>query len=554
MFSRNIHQTVHLICLLLAAFMMPLSVWLLSVVSIIMSVNWLLGGEYRHKINILRSRPGVLILSGLFAMYLVWLLNTTDFHGAVAELRLKLPLLFFPVVAGSTESAERSLLRMVLLSFIAGCLFATVAGFAALAGLTPGEIHSSRELALFVPSIRLSILLCFAIFSSLWLIIYDSAGQGKAGSHLPEWWQRLNSRLLPGTGGRLYVVMLAAAAMSYFLFRLLSVTGLVIFVLLLFLTAVFLITGGRRVRWGITFLAVAATITAALTIVSLSAWNRLHNPADPSVNGKRQLTLSGRAYTHYPEETLIENGYLVWVNVCEEELRQEWNRRSLKPYDGADAAGNELRVTLVRYITAKGMAKDSAAVAALTDRDIFNIEQGYANPLYARKGSPMARAYEIAWELDRAASGANPSGHSLTQRPEFYRAAAGIIRKHPWTGVGTGDLARAFSDEYISISTPLEPEYRLRAHNQYLTFGVTFGIPGMILAVALLLIPWLINDGRFSYLFLVFMTLILISMFNDDTFSSFTGASFFSYFYTLLIVTSAGKEYIHHSRQCGEEC
>ncbi|HNV67973.1 MAG TPA: O-antigen ligase family protein, partial [Bacteroidales bacterium] len=346
----------------------------------------------------------------------------------------------------------------------------------------------------------------------------------------------------------------AAAAMSYFLFRLLSVTGLVIFVLLLFLTAVFLITGGRRVRWGITFLAVAATITAALTIVSLSAWNRLHNPADPSVNGKRQLTLSGRAYTHYPEETLIENGYLVWVNVCEEELRQEWNRRSLKPYDGADAAGNELRVTLVRYITAKGMAKDSAAVAALADRDIFNIEQGYANPLYAKKGSPMARAYEIVWELDRAASGANPSGHSLTQRPEFYRAAAGIIRKHPWTGVGTGDLARAFSDEYISISTPLEPEYRLRAHNQYLTFGVTFGIPGMILAVALLLIPWLINDGRFSYLFLVFMTLILISMFNDDTFSSFTGASFFSYFYTLLIVTSAGKEYIHHSRQCGEEC
>jgi hypothetical protein len=272
------------------------------------------------------------------------------------------------------------------------------------------------------------------------------------------------------------------------------------------------------------------------------------------VNGKRQLTLSGRAYTHYPEETLMENGYLVWVNVCEEELRQGWNRRSLKAYDGADAAGNELRMTLVRYITAKGMPKDSAAVATLSDSDIFNIEQGYANPLYARKGSPMARAYEIAWEIDRAAGGANPSGHSLTQRPEFYRAAAGIISKHPWTGVGTGDLARAFSDEYASISSPLKPEYRLRAHNQYLTFGVTFGIPGMILAVALLLIPWLMSGGRFSYLFLVFMTVILISMFNDDTFSSFTGAAFFSYFYTLLIVTSAGKGNIHHPRQRKDEC
>jgi len=539
MFSRNTHQTVHLICLLLAAFLMPVSVWILSVVSIVMSANWLLGGEYRRKINILRSRPGIMILLALFAMYLVWLLNTTDFHEAPAELRLKLPLLFFPVVAGSTERTDRSLLRMVMLSFIAGCLFATFAGFAALAGLMPGEIRSSRELALFVPSIRLSILLCFATFSSLWLIFSDGGEERQAG-----------------TVGRLYKVMLAAAAaaMSYFLFRLLSVTGLVIFVLLLFLTGIFLITAGRRVRSGIIFLAAAAAATAALTILSLSAWNRLHNPADPSVNGKRQLTLSGRAFTHYPEETLMENGYLVWVNVCEEELRQGWNRRSLKAYDGADAAGNELRVTLVRYITAKGMPKDSAAVATLSDSDIFNIEQGYANPLYARKGSPMARAYEIAWEIDRAAGGANPSGHSLTQRPEFYRAAAGIISKHPWTGVGTGDLARAFSDEYASISSPLKPEYRLRAHNQYLTFGVTFGIPGMILAVALLLIPWLMSGGRFSYLFLVFMTVILISMFNDDTFSSFTGAAFFSYFYTLLIVTSAGKGNIHHPRQRKDEC
>ena len=539
MFSRNTHQTVHLICLLLAAFLMPVSVWILSVVSIVMSANWLLGGEYRRKINILRSRPGIMILLALFAMYLVWLLNTTDFHEAPAELRLKLPLLFFPVVAGSTERTDRSLLRMVMLSFIAGCLFATFAGFAALAGLMPGEIRSSRELALFVPSIRLSILLCFATFSSLWLIFSDGGEERQAG-----------------TVGRLYKVMLAAAAaaMSYFLFRLLSVTGLVIFVLLLFLTGIFLITAGRRVRSGIIFLAAAAAATAALTILSLSAWNRLHNPADPSVNGKRQLTLSGRAYTHYPEETLMENGCLVWVNVCEEELRQGWNRRSLKAYDGADAAGNELRMTLVRYITAKGMPKDSAAVATLSDSDIFNIEQGYANPLYARKGSPMARAYEIAWEIDRAAGGANPSGHSLTQRPEFYRAAAGIISKHPWTGVGTGDLARAFSDEYASISSPLKPEYRLRAHNQYLTFGVTFGIPGMILAVALLLIPWLMSGGRFSYLFLVFMTVILISMFNDDTFSSFTGAAFFSYFYTLLIVTSAGKGNIHHPRQRKDEC
>ncbi len=525
MFSRNTHQTVHLVCLLLAAFLMPLSVWLLSVVSMIMSANWLLGGEYRRKINILRSRPAIPVLSGLFVLYLLWLLNTSDMNGALAELRLKLPLLFFPIVAGSDEKADFSLLRAVLLSFVAGCIMATGAGFLALAGILPAEIRTSRDLALFVPSIRLSVFLCFAIFSAMWLLT-DSR-------------RNLHKTLFAA----------AAAVMVFFLFRLLSVTGLVLFVLLLCMTGLFMLAAGKKIRLGITFLAAAAAVTASLTILSVSAWQRLHDPADPSVNELLSLTASGNSYTHYHEETLLENGYLVWTNVCEEELRQEWNRKSIMNYDGTDAAGNELRVTLIRYITALGMAKDSAAVAALSEKDISNIENGYANPLYAGKGSPMARAYEIAWELDRAVGGANPSGHSLAQRPEFYRAAAGIIRKNPWTGTGTGDVAGAFRDEYETNDTPLKPEYRLRAHNQYLTFGVTFGIPGMMLALALLIVPWLMSRNRFSYLFLLFMTVIIVTMFNDDTFSSFTGAAFFSYFYTLLIITGRGTENVSQSRE-----
>jgi len=38
-------------------------------------------------------------------------------------------------------------------------------------------------------------------------------------------------------------------------------------------------------------------------------------------------------------------------------------------------------------------------------------------------------------------------------------------------------------------------------------------------------------------------------MFNDDTFSSFTGAAFFSYFYTLLIITGRGTENVSQSRE-----
>jgi len=520
MFSRQAHGTVYFICLLLAAFLMPVSVWLLSVVSLVMALNWLLEGSYRVRLGRLKAQPGIIALLMLLVMYLVWLFNTSDFSGALFELKLKLPLLLFPVATGTAAGIGARELRLVLLAFITGCVVATGAGFLALAGVLPAEIDNPRDLALFVPSIRLSILLNFAVFCALWMSLTDRSG---------------------GMALRVTLAMVAAA-MSLFLFRLLSVTGIVLFVILLGGTGLYFALARKQVIAGLSMMAAAAAATAASLLVMATAWDTLHNPQHPGVNEPLVLTASGNSYTHYPEEKLVENGYLVWMNVCEEELRREWNRRSSMPYDSTDRAGNELRTTLVRYAASLGLPKDSAAVASLTAADIRNIERGFANPLYARPGSHRARAYELAWELARAKQGANPSGHSLTQRPEFYRAATGIISDHPWTGVGTGDVSRAFAEEYARNGTTLSPQYRLRAHNQYLTFGVTFGIPGMILALTLILIPWLSSRGWASYTFLLFVSIVLVSMFNDDTFSSFTGAAFFSYFYTLLIVTYSNHE------------
>jgi hypothetical protein len=316
----------------------------------------------------------------------------------------------------------------------------------------------------------------------------------------------------------------------------------VIFIVLLGGTGIYLALQKRYRIPGLVFFAVAAAAITAAVILMTTTWHNLRNPSDPGANTLRQETLSGNRYTHYPEETLLENGHLVWINVCEEELRKEWNRRSQASYDSLDRAGNELRVTLIRYISYRGIPKDSAAVSALSSGDIENIERGFANPLYAHPGTPGAKAYELAWQADRALKGANPSGHSVTQRLEFYRAATGIIKKNLWTGTGTGDVRNAYINEYSINNTPLTEGYRMRSHNQYLSFAVTFGIPGMIIALALMIVPWLISPNRNRYLFTVFISIIFMAMFNDDTFSSFTGATFFSYFYTLFLTVDDENE------------
>ena len=514
MFSRPVHQTIHLICLLLIAFFMPVSIWMLSALSITLAVNWLLGGDFGTKLRNLLDRKDMLILISLFGMYLLWLLNTSDFSTAKDELMQKLPLLYFPVIIGSAARPGIKQLRMVLLSFIAGCVVAAGAGFAALAGLLHMEVNDSRDLALFISSIRLSAMLNFAIFTALWL-----AGDSETG----------------GRGLRI-ALGAAAAAMTIFLFKLLSVTGLILFIILLAGTGLYLaLLKKQRIR-GLLFAAAAAALITASAILLTSTWHMLRNPQVPELNTPGTITPSGNHYTNYPEENLLENGYLVWMNVCEDELRKEWNNRSKMSYDGTDRAGNELRVTLIRYITFLGMPKDSVAVASLTADDITNIEKGFANPLYARPASPRAKAYELAWQLDRALKGANPSGHSVTQRLEFYRAAAGIIKKHPWFGTGTGDIMNALIDEYNRNNTPLTKEFWLLAHSQYLAFAITFGIPGMIIALALMLIPWLRSPNRSFYPFVLFISVFFLLMFNDDSFHSFPVAAFFSYFYTLLLL------------------
>jgi O-antigen ligase len=521
MFSKPVHQTIHMICLILTAFFMPVSVWMLSAVSIALSVNWLAGADLHAKIKTLSQRGNVLILLLLFAMYIVWLFNTSEFRGAIHELQLKLPLLAFPVIIGSSPVISKAQLKMLLLSFICGCLVSVAAGFMALGGIVHVEFHTTRDLALFLPSIRLSLLLNFAIFSSLWILLDEPSAKHYFKAALG----------------------LAALAMAYFLFRLLSVTGIIIFIILLGLTGIFMLFIYRRPVAGLTFVILSVALISGSVIMLSETWHAVRIAADPQINEPLETTVAGNDYTHFTEEAITENGYLIWMNICEKELRKEWNRRSDLDYDGADLAGNELRVTLIRYITFLGMAKDSAAVASLSGDDIRNIERGFANPLYARPGNPKGKAYELCWQIDRALKGSNPSGHSVTQRIEFYRASIGIIRKNPWLGVGTGDIRKAFSDEYKVNNTPLIENYRrMISHNQYLGFVVCFGIPGALIALAVMLLPWLRSRRIMFYPFILFISIIFLSMFNDDTFSSSIGATFFSYFYTLLLVVNDKDE------------
>jgi O-antigen ligase len=103
-----------------------------------------------------------------------------------------------------------------------------------------------------------------------------------------------------------------------------------------------------------------------------------------------------------------------------------------------------------------------------------------------------------------------------------------------WIGVGTGDVRDEIEKQYQIDNSILSDEYRLRAHNQFLTFLVSFGIIGLIVFVLSIIYPlFKITD---SYLYLSFVVIALLSMLTEDTLESQAGVTFFAFLNIFLLL------------------
>jgi hypothetical protein len=202
---------------------------------------------------------------------------------------------------------------------------------------------------------------------------------------------------------------------------------------------------------------------------------------------------------------------------------------------GQDDNGQEIRFTLIRYLTSMGSRKDSAGVAALTAQDIRLIERGYANRRYLDGTGIRDRLDEIFWQIDYYLNGGNPQGHSVTQRLEYLKTGWHVFRRFPLFGTGTGDLIDQFNLQYETDLSLLDKQFRRISHNQYLTSLATFGIVGFLIFWIALILPALMKKGFRNDLFALFFLILFISMISEDTLETHTGVTFFAYFYSLFL-------------------
>ncbi len=498
----------------MVAICLPISKFALSISMLFLLSNWILEFEFKAKWNRLKNNKSILIFTGVFFVHLIWLINTKNFGYAFHDIGNKAILLLFPVIIGTAEKLNKQQIKVILIWFSLAVISSSLLSTSILTGIINYPIQDIRDISVFMSHIRLSLLINFSIFSLAYILFSKDF-------HLKK------------TEIVIYTIMILWLAV--FLFLLKSFTGIIIFILLLLIVSGYY---SFKIKDIVPKLFLQVSL---ITIFLLSASylthsiSKFYSVQKVDIEKLEKLTQSGNKYYHTLEKGQIENGNYVWIYFCQKELIKEWNSRSSIKYNEKDQKDHLIKNTLIRYLTSKGYKKDSVGVSKLTKIDIQNIESGIPNYIFADKYRLYPKIYEAIWEIDAYKKGFNNYGSSITQRFEFLKTASDIIKDNFWFGVGTGDIQDTFNKYYEKNKSPLPIKNRLRAHNQYVTFLLTFGLVGFVIILFSLFYPVLKLNQYNKYYIMVLLAIILLSFLNEDTLETQIGITFFSYFYSLFL-------------------
>lgn len=458
-----------------------------------------------------------LALSSLFILHAIGLLYTADLSYGFEDVKKKVPLMLLPLLFSTSIALSKQLFERILAVFTLSVIVSTVICFFVLLDYGNKQILHPQQASIFISHIRFGLLISMTVFILGYFFIESKSNSVKiffAGLII---WLIVFLIMMESAAG----LVCTAAAFAVLIFRLI------------------LISRDNKIRVALLVLLILGGLIPMKIYYSAAA---AFEPA-PSGNTKLPLlTASGNPYIHDTLNNEVENGNYIWRNVCESELTEAWNKRSQMKYSGRDLRGNDIKFTLIRFLASKGLTKDAEGVNTLSERELQAIEKGVANVNYIGVFNPSARLQKIIWEFDVYLKGGNPSGHSVVQRLEFWKAAVGIIKENPLFGVGTGDVKNAFEDQYEKINSPLTKEWRLRSHNQFLAIGTAFGFTGIILFLFTLFYPLFTDKNFNNYLYLMFFIIGFLSMISEDTLESQAGVTFFAFFNSFFLFLYTDKQ------------
>lgn len=481
---------------------------LLSIAVALFAAHWLLDKSIKQKIRLLFNNKTLLLILSIFLIHILGLIITTNFDYALKDIRIKLPLLVIPIVFAS-ETLSDKYFRMSKNWLYLNLLTAVIVIFFIYFFTQPTD---SRKIFPFMNHIRLSIILNIGVFFLLIDVLTEKY-------KLSIIWKIFILVLI------LFTLLILVA----------SLNGILIFIItLIFLLLHYLFS--RSLKAFFIILGILALFFTSLAFYSFKLYENFFLPPKGYKLEIKNFTAQGNPYTHSHDQCPhLERGMPIYANICYEELRTEWNKRSSIPFDSLSHNKYFLKDVLIRYLTSKALTKDSVGIWSLTQDDIKAIEQGITNvnlvgqPIFAKRFYEVLNSYKLFQHSN------DPNDKTLFMRLEFWKAAIGIIYRYPLFGVGTGDVNDEFKKQYKIMNSKLQEKWHLRSHNQYLTIAVAFGILGLLIFIISLVIPPILTKQFVNPYFLAVFVILSFSMLTEDTLETQHGASILSFFYNFSI-------------------
>ncbi len=520
-------EDIFFFSLIITAGVFPFSEALVSISAGLLLFQALALQAWKHPSVNIQSWKSVLFPVSIFGVYLIGTIFTEDFSFALYELKKVVFWVVFPLSIFLSPRLSEKKIYLVFYVFILSVVVSSFVFTGKLILDSYLQIADFRSVSI-VSHIRFSFQVSLAIILLAWLLINKNK--------LPV---KIHSFILLGIF--LWLIL--------FLILLKSLLGIIAFFGVLLISILIFIAGTKNKKRKVvlvSMLLLAFILPLIYTGTILKDFYRFEKINPVTVEN---YTLSGNPYHHNFEQGMRENGHLVYIYVCEDELRQEWNKRSEIKYDD-NLNGYMLGTTLIRYLTSLGYRKDSVGMSKLSDKDIRLIQEGVTNYKFKNHGfSIFPRIYETIWELDYYIRTGDPNEKTLAQRIEYVKASLVLIKENPFFGIGTGNWVIKYNEVYDRMDTKLSPEKRGPSHNQYLNYLVKFGIFGFAWILLAILYPVFKLGHRKNFVFILFLVFYAFANLGDANLESHMGLSFFAFFYSFFLWNSTGemKKSIHQT-------
>lgn len=500
LFNARVHDFLHLLGLIGVAAGMPLGKAFMSLSMLLLIANFLLEAKFKFAIQRIKSNPLLIFTIGFFLLIIIGLSWTNDLTAGLKELKSRLPFLAIPLIIGARETLSRKQLKLLFHFFLASLVFTSLYNFLAYNGIIGNHVYDDiRGMSLFGSHIRYGIIL--AIGTGLCIHLQKEAKQFNWMYCTIALWFIYYTYFSEILTGALSMIMVFIATIVYFLWT--------------------------WKKW------LAITSTIAISGIALSIVIHFLNfethPSD--ISRLPHFTENLNPYYHTNEAFSEINGLPLYTYYCEKELINEWQKVSSLNFMGNDLNDHLLRNTTVRYLTAMELTKDSVGFHKLTKSDIRAIEKGYTYP-GEQNDHFFSRMNGIRYQLINKA---NPNGHSLLQRFEYWKASIHVIKNNWIIGVGTGGNQKALDQAYIDLNSKLLEENRCRSHNMYMSYFISYGIIGFISFIGFLILILYYSFKNNYLLGIQYLAVLTASFLIEDTLETQMGVTVFGFFLGLVI-------------------